>query len=77
MPTSGNVVWHGDQQKRPRHGRGDSFGVVRDKSRYYGELHAGKGRVVSSGAKVEDRRGMRTREVSGKVAEEGRGSMRY
>ncbi|MCJ1408576.1 hypothetical protein MMC19_002651 [Ptychographa xylographoides] len=77
VPTSGNVVWHGDQQKRPRHGRGDSFGVVRDKSRYYGELHAGKGRVVSSGAKVEDRRGMRTREVSGKVAEEGRGSMRY
>ena len=81
-PTSGNPAWYEDPntpqrlQQQPQHGRGDSFGAVRDKTRYYGNLHAGKGRVVSSGAKVEERGGMRAREVSGKVAEEGR-AFRY
>ena len=80
---SANVVWYEDPntpnrpQQQPQHGRGDSFGAVRDKARYYGNLHAGKSRVVSSGAKVDERGGMRAREVSGKVAEEGRSLMRY
>lgn len=77
MPGSGNVVLYEDKQKRPQQMRGDSLGVVGDKSRYYGELHAAKGRVVSSGAKVNDRSGMRAREVSGKVVEEGRATMVY
>ncbi|MCJ1390160.1 hypothetical protein MMC18_003018 [Xylographa bjoerkii] len=77
QPTSGNTVWYEDTQQRPRHGRGDSFGVVGDKSRYYGELHAGKGRVISSGSRVDDRRGMRVRGVSGKVAEEGRANCQF
>lgn len=82
-PMSANVVWYEDPntpnrpQQQPQHGRGDSFGAVRDKARYYGNLHAGKSRVVSSGAKVDERGGMRAREVSGKVAEEGRSLMRY
>jgi len=81
-PTSGNVAWYEDPntpqrpQQQPQHGRGNSYGAVGDKTRYYGNLHAGKGRVVSSGAKVEERGGMRAREVSGKVAEEGR-ALRY
>lgn len=80
-PTSGNVVWYEDpntpqRQQQPQHGRGDSYGAVRDKTRYYGNLHACKGRVVSSGAKVEERGGLRGREVSGKVVEEGR-ALRY
>ncbi|MCJ1320617.1 hypothetical protein MMC15_005957 [Xylographa vitiligo] len=46
-PVSGNAAWHDDPARRPRphHARGDSFGVVGDKARYYGALHAGKGRV--------------------------------
>ncbi|MCJ1479711.1 hypothetical protein MMC13_008397 [Lambiella insularis] len=76
MPRSGNAVWQ-DNQKRPQHIRGDSFGIVGDKSRYYGELHAVKGRVVSSGAKYSDLLGIRAREVSGKVVEEGRGTLVY
>ncbi|MCJ1434985.1 hypothetical protein MMC27_004355 [Xylographa pallens] len=89
-PTSGN----GNGNDRPRaHGRGDSFGVVGDKARYYGALHAGKGavagggsggggpgsRVVSSGSRAGDWRGMgmRVRGVSGKVAEEGRANCQF
>ncbi|MCJ1251378.1 hypothetical protein MMC30_008611 [Trapelia coarctata] len=81
-PMPANAVWYEDPntpqrpQQQPQHGRGDSYGGVRDKMRYYGNLHAGKGRVVSSGAKVDERSGMRAREVSGKVAEEGR-AFRY
>jgi len=81
-PMSGNVVSYEDPntpqrpQQQPQNGRGDSYGAVRDKTRYYGNLHAGKGRVVSSGAHVGERGGMRAREVSGKAAEEGR-AFRY
>ncbi|MCJ1404282.1 hypothetical protein MMC11_007507, partial [Xylographa trunciseda] len=56
QPTSGNNATHDHQPQhgqRPRHhGRGDSFGVVGDKARYYGALHAAgkKGRVGSSGS---------------------------
>lgn len=44
--------------------------------RFYGKMAGGGGRVVSSGADVggfeEEKRGVRAREVSGKVIEEGR-----
>ena len=71
-PTSGNPVGYGYSGNRPRYGRGDSGGTVGDKSRYYGNLNAVKSRVTSTGARAAERGGMRAREVSGKVVEEGR-----
>ena len=59
---------------RPVNTKQDSFGVVGGKARFYGDM--GRGRVVSrSGAEVrrEEGEGVRVREVSGKVVEEGRG----
>ena len=71
-PMSGNAVWYESSGNRPQYGRGDSGGTVRDKSRYYGNLNAVKNRVTSTGARTAERGGMRAREVSGKVVEEGR-----
>ena len=68
-----------DKQARPSSVRQDSFGTVGGKSRYYGQLYGGKAmeprqpRVLSSGRDAGmSSHGMRTREVSGKMAEEGR-----
>ena len=62
----------------------DSFGSVGlgGKERFYGDLTGlgnGSSRVVSSGADIGsgDLGGMRAREVSGKVAEEGRADDPY
>lgn len=75
LPMAGN----GNGGARPELVGNDSFGSVGlgGKERFYGDLTGlGKGtsRVVSSGADIAsvDRGGMRAREVSGKVAEEGR-----
>ena len=68
-PVSGN--------DRPHlHARGDSFGVVGDKARYYGTLHAGggKGMGVSGygGAKADGEKG--GGRVDGARAPKGEGS---
>jgi hypothetical protein len=77
-PSSGNVVWHEDNPgyKQVQNARGKGYGIVADKSRYYGSLYPGKNRPPSTGASIGDRSGVRAREVSGKVAEEGRARMR-
>ena len=63
-----------------QNGGNGGYGVVASKARYYGNLHGnmqaqgrGQTRVISSGVEAEKWGGMRAREVSGKVAEEGRG----
>ena len=71
-PMSGNAVGYENSENRPQYGRGDGGGTVRDNSRYYGNLNAVKNRVTSTGARIAERGGMRAREVSGKVVEEGR-----
>ncbi|KAA6408667.1 MAG: hypothetical protein FRX48_07749 [Lasallia pustulata] len=75
LPVADN--WN--SQARPDLVGRDSFGSVGlgGKERFYGDmtgLGKGSSRVVSSGADVMggDRSGIRAREVSGKVAEEGR-----
>lgn len=75
LPMTGN----GNSAARPELVGRDSFGSVGlgGKERFYGDLTGlGKGtsRVISSGVDITstDRGGMRAREVSGKVAEEGR-----
>ncbi|MCJ1481970.1 hypothetical protein MMC06_002131 [Schaereria dolodes] len=70
---------------RPQSARLDSFGTAGSKARFYGELIGTmprEGRVVSSGADAggkdqsqqQGRGGMRARDVSGKIVEEGRGN---
>ena len=73
-------VYPSDKQSRPSSARQDSFGTVGGKARYYGEMYGGKvmeprqSRIVSSGRDAGlNNHGMRAREVSGKIMEEGRG----
>lgn len=75
LPMTGN----GSGPARPELVGNDSLGSVGlgEKERFYGDLTGlgvGSSRVISSGADITsaDRGGMRAREVSGKVAEEGR-----
>ena len=76
----GAYAYPSDKSSRPSSVRQDSFGTVGGKARYYGQLYGGKAteprqsRVLSSGRDTGmSSHGMRAREVSGKVMEEGRG----
>ncbi|MCJ1286303.1 hypothetical protein MMC26_005648 [Xylographa opegraphella] len=82
-PATSRALQPANGNGRPRaHARGDSFGIVGDKARFYGSLYAGQGqgmgRVVSSGRwAAGEGMGMRVRGVSGKVAEEGRANCQF